>query len=190
MFRDLVLANRSYRRFHESEPIDEQTLRSLVDLARCTAAGANLQSLKYILSYTPERNAIVFSTLGWAGYLADWPGPTEGERPSAYIIVLGDTRISKNHFCDHGIASQTILLGAVEKSLGGCMFGSVDRDRLRSDLHIDECFEILLVIALGRPAEKVVLEPIGPDGSIKYYRDEASVHHVPKRALDEIILGN
>jgi len=188
MFRDLVLTNRSYRRFHESESIDEATLKSLVDLARCTPSAANLQSLKYILSYTPERNATVFATLGWAGYLTEWPGPVEGERPSAYIIILGDTRISKNFFCDHGIAAQTILLGATEMGYGGCMFGSIDRDKLRAELAIDERFEILLVIALGKPVEKVVLEEVGPDGSIKYYRDEAAVHHVPKRALDEIIV--
>ena len=188
MFRDLVLANRSYRRFHESESIDEATLKSLVDLARCTPSAANLQSLKYILSYTPARNATVFATLGWAGYLTDWPGPGQGERPSAYIVILGDTRISKNFFCDHGIAAQTILLGATEKGYGGCMFGSIDRDRLRVVLSIEEHFEILLVIALGKPIEKVALEGVGPDGSIKYYRDEAGVHHVPKRALDEVIL--
>lgn len=188
MFRDLVLANRSYRRFDKAAPIEEQTLRDLVDLARCTAAGANLQSLKYILSWTPERNSLIFSTLSWAGYLTEWPGPAEKERPTAYIVVLGDTSISKNHFCDHGIASQTILLGAVETGLGGCMFGSIDRDKLRQSLRIEEHLEILLVIALGKPTERVVLEPVGPDGSIKYYRDAKDVHHVPKRSLDEIIL--
>lgn len=190
MFRDLVLANRSYRRFHQNDSVDEQLLKSFVDLARCTAAGANLQSLKYILSWTPERNEVVFRTLSWAGYLADWPGPEEGERPAGYIVILGDTSISKNHFCDHGIAAQTILLAAAEQGLGGCMFGSIDRDRLRKDLDIDEKFEILLVLALGKPAENVVLEPVGPDGSIKYYRDAQGVHHVPKRSLDEIIVEN
>jgi nitroreductase len=189
MFRDLVLTNRSYRRFHENEGISEETLKSLIDLARCTASGANLQSLKYVLSWTPERNATVFSTLSWAGYLTDWPGPVEGERPSAYIIILGDTRISKNFFCDHGIAAQTILLGAVEKGYGGCMFGSIDRDKLRAELAIDEHFEIMLVIALGKPIETVALEEVGPDGNIKYYRDAAGVHHVPKRALNDIIVG-
>lgn len=189
MFRDLILANRSYRRFHESESISEETLKSLVDLARCTPSAGNLQSLKYILSWTPERNATVFSTLGWAGYLTDWPGPVEGERPSAYVVILGDTRISKNFFCDHGIAAQTILLGAVEKGYGGCMFGSIDRDKLRAELLIDEHFEIPLVIALGKPVEMVKLEEVGPDGSIKYYRDAASVHHVPKRRLEDIVVG-
>ena len=190
MFRDLVLANRSYRRFRESQSIDMDTLRSLIDLARCTPSAANLQPLRYVLTNTPQRNAIVFSTLAWAGYLSDWPGPITGERPSAYVVVLADTRIAKNVGCDHGIAAQTILLGAAEHGLGGCMFGSIDRDKLRAELAIDDCYEILLVIALGKPVEQVVLEDLKPDGSIRYYRDASAVHHVPKRSLDDIILEN
>ena len=189
MFRDLVLANRSYRRFDARESIDEQKVRSLVDLARCTPSAANLQPLKYVISCDSQRNATVFSTLSWAGYLADWAGPEEGERPTAYVIVLGDTRIAKSFGCDQGIAAQTILLGAVERGYGGCIFGSIDRDRLRRELSIEDHLEILLVIALGKPVETVVLEEVRGEGSIKYFRDEAGVHHVPKRALDEIVLG-
>lgn len=188
MFRDLVLKNRSYRRFQESQRIEAETLRSLVDLARCTPSAGNLQPLKYVISSTPERNAEVFSCLAWAGYLTEWPGPDEGERPSGYIIVLGDTRIAKGFGCDHGIAAQTILLGATELGLGGCMFGAINRNQLRSLLHIDDHFEILLVIALGKPVENVVIEDVDAGGSIRYYRDEASVHHVPKRKLEDIIL--
>ncbi len=188
MFRDLVLANRSYRRFQESERIEADTLRSLVDLARCTPSAGNLQPLKYIISCTPEKNAKVFSCLAWAGYLTEWPGPEEGERPSGYIVVLGDTRIAKVFGCDHGIAAQTILLGATELDLGGCMFGAINRDRLRSELGIEDHLEILLVIGLGRPVETVVLEDAAADGGIKYYRDEARVHHVPKRRLEDIVL--
>ncbi|MGB9619041.1 MAG: nitroreductase family protein [Armatimonadota bacterium] len=189
MFRDLVLANRSYRRFAQSEVIPESVLRELVDLARCTPSAANLQPLRYVLSCTPERNDLVFSTLSWAGYLPDWPGPAEGERPSAYIIILTDTEISKTGGCDHGIAAQTICLGAVEKGYGCCMFGSIDRDALRSHLQIPDRYHILLVIAIGKPIEKVVLEEVGPDGSIKYYRDADQVHHVPKRRLEDVILN-
>ncbi|MCE5199934.1 MAG: nitroreductase family protein [Armatimonadota bacterium] len=188
MLKDIVLANRSYRRFVESEHIDKSTLRELVDLARCSASGGNLQSLKYILSCTPEKNDLVFPATSWASYFTEWPGPDQGERPSAYIVILGDTSVSKNFFCDHGIAAQSILLGAAEKGLGGCMIGSINRDLLRQNLGIPETFEILLIIALGKPAEKVVLENVGPDGSIKYHRDADGVHHVPKRALDDIIL--
>ena len=188
MIADLILANRSYRRFDQNYEIDTETLRSLVGFARCSPSGANLQPLKYVLSNTPDRNALIFPATAWAGYLRDWPGPAEGERPSAYIVILGDTTISKNFGCDHGIAAQSILLGAVDMGLGGCMIGSIDRDLLRRSLAIPETYEILLVIALGKPVEKVVLEDVGSDGSIKYYRDADDVHHVPKRALDDIVL--
>ena len=189
VIKELVTANRSYRRFHEKEKVSRETLVELVDLARLSASAANLQPLKYILSADPERNRLIFPTLSWAGYLEDWPGPAEGERPAAYIVILGDTRITSSFGCDHGIASQNILLGAVERGLGGCLIGSIDRDRLRSALGIPDYLEILLVAALGRPAEKVVIEPVGPDGDIRYWRDHDGVHHVPKRALEEIIIG-
>lgn len=188
MLEDLVRKNRSYRRFHQDVPVDLETLRGLVNLARLSASGANMQPLKYILSCEPETNTRIFSHTRWAGYLKDWPGPVEGERPAAYIVILGDTEIRKSFGCDHGIAAQSIMLGAAERGLGGCMIGSIDHDGLRQALDIPEQYEILLVLALGKPKEKVVIEEVGPDGDIRYYRDAEGVHHVPKRSLDELIL--
>lgn len=187
--KDLIAGNRSYRRFAESETISRETLLELVDLGRLSASAANLQPLKYVVSCDPEQNRKIFPTLAWAGYLRDWPGPVEGERPSAYIVILGDTRISKNFGCDHGIACENILLGATELGLGGCMIGSINRDALREILNIPAHLEILLMIALGRPVEQVVIEPVGADGSIRYYRDRNGVHHVPKRRLEEVVIG-
>jgi nitroreductase len=189
MIRDLVLRNRSYRRFYQDESISEETLRELVDLARLSASGANLQPLKYVLSWEPEKNALIFPHLGWAGYLHDWPGPQAGERPAAYIVILGDTEIRKGFGVDHGIAAQSILLGATEQGLGGCIIASVKKQPLAESLGIPPRYEILLVLALGRPKETVVIDPVGPEGDIKYWRDEQSVHHVPKRALEDLIFG-
>ena len=189
MIEDLTRINRSYRRFHQEVPVEIETLEALVDLTRYCASASNLQPLRYILSCEPEKNASIFEHLGWAGYLTDWAGPPEGERPSAYIIVMGDTTVTKSFGCDHGIACQTILLGAAEKGLGGCMIGSVRRKELRQDLSIQKHLEILLVIALGKPKESVVVDSVGKDGDIKYWRDEKGIHHVPKRSLDEIIIG-
>lgn len=189
MIEDLIRGNRSFRRFHENEAVSLDTLKWLVNLGRLSASGANLQPLKYILSNEPGKNAAIFSCLAWAGYLKDWPGPAEGERPAAYIVILGDKEITQNFGVDHGIAAQSMLLGAREKGLGGCMIGSIQRDRLRDVLQIAPTFDILLVIALGKPKEKVVFEEAAPGESIKYYRDAQSVHHVPKRRLEDIILG-
>jgi len=189
VIRDLVIANRTCRRFYQEVAIELETLRELVDLARLSASASNRQPLKYILSCDPQKNALIFPCLGWAGALKDWPGPSEGERPSAYIVILGDTEIAKSFFCDHGIAAQSIFLGAREKGLGGCMHASVKRDELSKALGIPPRYEILLVLSLGKPKEKVVLETIGPDGDFNYWRDSDNVHHVPKRPLDDIIIG-
>ena len=187
--RDLVLRNRSYRRFYQEVDINLDTLRELVELAQLSASAMNLQPLKYVLSCEPEKNSLIFAHLGWAGYLKDWPGPCEGERPSAYIIMLGDTEISRSFGCDHGIAAQSILLGTAEKSLGGCMIGNIRKEELRRALEIPPRYEILLVLALGRPKETVVIETVEPGGDIKYWRDSNGVHHVPKRPLADLIIG-
>jgi len=187
-FRDLVIQNRSYRRFDEAKIIELSVLRELVDLARLSGSGGNIQPLKYILSNTPETNSTVFPCLAWAASLSDWDGPAEGERPSGYIIILGDTEIARGFGVDHGIASQSILLGATERGLGGCMIGSVKRKQLAEDLNISSRYEILLVLALGKPAEEVVLDQT-KDNITCYWRDEKDIHHVPKRSLDEIILA-
>src|SRR5512136_1423376 len=148
MMKDLVLQNRSYRRFHEDYRIEADAVRDLIDLARLCGSAGNLQPLRYIFSCDPEKNALIFPHLAWARYLKDWSGPCEGEKPTAHIVVLGDTDITRSFGCDCGIAAQTILLGAVEKGLGGCMIASIDRDGLRRALNIAPRFEILLVVAL------------------------------------------
>jgi nitroreductase len=189
MITELVKENSSCRRFYEDHAVAPETLKEFVNLARMSASGANLQPLKYILSCDPQKNAEIFSCLAWAGYLKDWPGPEEGERPAAYIVVLGDPSISESAGCDHGIAAQTILLGAREKGLAGCMLGSIDRNALRDSLNIPSQFKILLVLAIGKPKEEVVLETVGADNSIRYWRDNEGVHHVPKRKLEDIIVA-
>lgn len=186
--RDLIIANRSCRRFDQQAGIDTDTLKSFVDLARLSASAANLQPLKYILSTDPVKNREIFDCLVWAAYLKDWDGPEPGQQPAGYIVILGDHAITSNFRCDHGIAAQSILLGAVEKGYAGCMIAAINHKKLRTVLSPDESHEILLVIALGRPAEERRLEDLEPGGSIRYWRDKASVHHVPKRGLDEIVI--
>lgn len=185
--KDLVFRTRSYRRFNESHRIDYGTLESLVALARLSASGANRQPLKYLLYNSPEDCARVFPSLLWAAYLKEWEGPETGEHPSAYIIILGDKEITDGYGVDHGIAAQSIMLGATEAGLGGCMIASIIREKLREEFKIPERFEILLVLALGKPIENVIIEDIR-DGDVKYWRDEKKNHHVPKRSLDELII--
>ena len=189
MLKDLVARSRSFRRFDEEVAVTITILRELVDLARLSPSGANRQPLKFYLATEPALNERIFPCLGWAGYLKEWDGPEEGERPTGYVVILGDKEISQNFGVDHGIAAQSIMLGAAERELGGCIIASIDRDRLREALELNERYEILLVLALGKPAETVVVEPVGEEGEIKYWRDEEGIHHVPKRELEELIIG-
>ena len=187
MIKELVLKTRSIRRFIE-EPVNKETLLYLIDIARLSASAANLQPLKYIISFKDDMNNIIFPNLMWAGYLKEWKGPEKGERPSAYIIVMGDRSISKTFGCDHGIATQNILLGASELGLGCCIIGAIDRKKIIDQLHIPEKYEILHIIAMGKTGEKVMLEDMEMEDSVKYWRDEDDIHHVPKRSLDDILV--
>jgi len=189
LLEQLIRQNRSYRRFYQDFYIATGNLKYFINLARLAPSAKNLQPLKYLISNKNETNEKIFSCLSWAGYLKNWNGPEEGEKPSAYIIMLGDNRIEKNISCDHGIAAQSILLGAIEKGFGGCIIASIDKKRLRKEFSVEDHYEILLVIALGKPRETVVINEIGPDEDIKYWRDENMVHHVPKRNIDDIILN-
>lgn len=189
MIKNLITSNRSIRRFDANFKVGKETLRDLVDLARLSPSAGNLQPLKFYLSWSEETKNKIFRCLRWARALKDWPGPAENERPGAYIVILGDKRLAKNFCHDTGIAAQSILLGAVEQGLGGCMIASCDRKALRQALNFEDNLEIQLVIALGKPAETVVIETLEEDGNTNYYRDENDVHHVPKRPLDAIILN-
>lgn len=187
MIRELLMRNRSYRRFDENVAISAEQLISWIGLARYTASGRNAQPLKYIPIRTREDRERLFPSLGWAGYLTDWDGPAPGERPSAYVIIVNDTEIATNYFCDDGINAQTILLGAVEDGFGGCMIASLKKEAIRQAFSIPERYQILMVLALGKPIESVVLEDM-KDGNYKYWRDASDVHHVPKRSLEELII--
>lgn len=186
--KDLVYKNRTYRRFDESVEIDMAILEELIDLARVTSSAGNRQALKYVLVTDPQMRKSVFQNIYWARDLPDWPGPSEGERPTAYIIAFQDESISPNILWDLGLAVQSITLGAVERGLGGCQFGSFDRNKIKPALGIeDENLKPLMVLALGKPIEKVVLEEWQPGEEIKYYRDEDGTHFVPKRTLQDIV---
>jgi nitroreductase len=189
-FDSLVRVSRTYRRFDEKHAISPDTMRHLIECARVTPSGGNMQTLRYSCTCSPEWNAKVFSTLAWAGYLPEWGGPKPGERPAGYVVICNDPSLRKvTPEIDVGIAAQTIVLAAASQGLGGCMFGSVRRDRLKELLGLPAGLEVSLVIALGKPVERVVIDEVQKDGSIKYWREPDGTHHVPKRPLSELLLG-
>jgi len=194
MVQKLIEQNRSYRRFRQETHISEEDLVSFIEAVRYSPSPRNQQALKFILVNDAEMNSKLFPHLSWAGALSDWNGPDEGERPSAYIIILGDNSIIPEgkktyHEVASGIAAQSILLAAVEKGYGGCMIAAIQRKPIRELFNIDNKFEILLVLALGQPKENVVIEEMPENGNYNYWRDDQMIHHVPKRSLKDIIIN-
>lgn len=189
--QEIIARTRSFRRFFEKDRISRDTLYELIDLARLGGSARNGQVWQYMVANEPEICEKIFPFLGWAGYLPDWKGPVEGERPSAYILCY----LNKNWLkgpesfaqFDLGIATQNLLLGAMEKRIGGCRIGAFNPN-LASLFKLPGHLELSLVIALGKPRETVIIEECKDEEDIRYWRDENEVHHVPKRSFSSCLL--
>ncbi|MEN6385782.1 MAG: nitroreductase family protein [Phycisphaerales bacterium] len=181
---EVIKSRRSIRRFSQ-EKLDRNLLIDLIEAARCAPAGANIQSLEYVIVDEPQLTNQVFETLAWAGHVRPKRNPQPNQRPTAYIIVLSDSEIKKDAHVDAAAAIENILLAAWSKGIGSCWLGSVDRMKLIEILKIAEKYQIDSVVALGKPAETPVMEDAAE--STKYYLDDKDVLHVPKRPLKKIL---
>lgn len=191
MFKDLVKVNRSYRGYDESRRITREELLEMVDCARLTASSVNQQPLRYYLAWEKEEVDKIQGMTKWARQLPQMELPHKGMCPTAFIVICQDLRVSDSMARfqkDVGIAAQTILLAATEMGLGGCMIGNFGAGTVRQGLELPEHLAPMLIVALGKPAEKIVLQEIEMGESTAYYRDEADVHYVPKHRLEDIVL--
>lgn len=184
---ELICKRRTIRKFKQI-PIEREVLEKLANAARIAPSASNLQPLKYALVYEPEMVKRVFGQVKWAGYITPYGNPGEGEEPTAYIAVLVDTEVRKNGYeSDVGAAVENIILAALEEDIGACWMGAIDREAIRSILSIPDRYIINAMVALGYPSETPQIED--ENGSIKYYKDDSGVLHVPKRKLKDIIIN-
>ena len=186
-FLELAKANRSCRRFNETTPVGMDVLDHMVEAARHTASAMNKQPLRYALVADPAVCAGIFPGLAWAGYIKGWPGPAQGERPTAYVVICHDGEPGPWSKVDLGIVAQTMMLAAREKGFGGCMLGALKKDVIAKAVGLPEGLEMMMVLALGKPAEDVIVEELAPDGDFKYWRAADDTFHVPKRGVSELV---
>lgn len=183
---DLIRQRRTIRKFRQ-ERLERALLEKLVDAARLAPSANNMQPLKYIIVDDANTTEQFFQYVKWAGYIAPAGNPGEGEKPVAYIVILLDTQVRTTGFeLDVGAAAQNIFITALEEGVGSCWMGAIDRNGIRKFLNIPERYDINSVAALGYPAESPVT--VEENGSIRYYKDELGVLHVPKRKLEDVIL--
>ena len=188
---DLIRENRSYRGFDETRKITREELLQMVEGARLSASSVNRQPLKYVLIYEPEKVAQFQPLTRWARNLPQLKLPHPGKCPTAFIVICQDKRIDENlnrYQRDIGIAAQSMLLLAVEMGLGGCMIGNFTAGDVHAQLKLPEEIVPMLIVAVGKPDEKIVLTEVEKDGNTAYYRDEDDTHYVPKRKLEDLIL--
>ena len=188
--KNLLFASRSYRSFDESVKITDEMLADWVDHVRYAPSSINLQMLKFV-AVTDE--ALCEKLLGntrWAGKLKDVKLPPIGHAPVAYVVICADSNITptaQTFDKDVGICAQTIMLAAAESGFGGCMIGSFAPDAVAEILNLGKSLVPKLVLALGKPDERVELVDEAPDGSVTYYR-EGGIHYVQKRNLENILI--
>ncbi|HIV03091.1 MAG TPA: nitroreductase family protein [Candidatus Aphodoplasma excrementigallinarum] len=191
MLKDLVIKNRSYRGYDPSRKVTREELAGFVDCARLSPSSVNAQPLKYYLASSEEDTAKLQPLTKWAAALPDITLPHPGKCPPAFIVICQDTAISDaptRFLRDVGIAAQTILLAATEAGLGGCMIGNFNARAVSEALQLNDTLRPMLLVAIGKPDETVVLTEAAAGGSVQYYRDENDVHYVPKRRLEDILL--
>lgn len=183
---DLIRQRRTIRKFLQKR-LERALLEKLVDAARLAPSANNMQPLKYIIVSGEEKTEQFFKYVKWAGYIAPAGNPGEDEKPVAYIVILLDTQVRETGYeLDVGAAAQNIFITAQEMGVGSCWMGAIDREGIRKLLSIPERYTINTVVALGYPAESPITEE--ESGSIRYYKDESGILHVPKRKLEDVIL--
>ena len=185
----LAARSRSCRRFDASRPISRETLLSLIECARMAPTGANRQPLRFYPITDSAVKETLFPQLHWAMALPDWAGPEAEERPTAYIVILADTRLApaERVSIDVGIAAQTIALAAAAEHLGLCMLGAFKKEDVHTLLQLPEHLLPVLILALGYPAETPVLCDVPENGDVRYFRTPDGIHHVPKRSLQALL---
>ena len=179
-----ILSRRSIRKFQQ-RGISIEKLKKFVNAARLAPSAANLQPLEFFIVNKKDLCDNVFKALNWAGYITPKWTPDENQRPTAYIITIVAEPNNKWYQRDVSFATENIILAAEEEDIGSCVICKIDKEKLRKALEIPNNMVIDSVIALGYKAEKSVIEDYVD--TVKYWRDEKEIMHVPKRKLKDII---
>lgn len=189
--KEAISKTRTFRRYDSDVPVTEEVVLKLIDVARLGGSARNGQPWQYMAVVDDELCQLIFPHLGWAGYLTNWKGPAPDERPGGYILcILNHDRLNvgiKDSMVDLGIGTQNMLLAATTMGIGGCRIGSISPS-LHTLFTIPSHLTIELIIAIGGPAEQVIVDESSNEQDTRYWRDSVGGHHVPKRSLNETLI--
>ncbi len=181
---DAIVSRRTKRKYTQQR-VSRDLLETLVEYARFTPTGANLQPLKFAI-IDGDRAEEVFPLTKWSGYHPE-DAPKADEQPPSYIAILGDNEIKSNgqFETDAGAAGVVICLAAEELGLSTCWLGSIKREEIKELLKLSKKYSLLYLIAVGYSDQKASFIDCNTD--VKYFMKD-DVLTVPKRTKDEILI--
>ena len=180
----LLAKNRSTRGFDTSFKVRKDQLVLLVEAARLAPSARDQQVLRFRL-VTEEEAHLVVPHIRLGGALPELNLPLEGTEPNAFVVICTDKE-SRYVDMDLGIATQTMLLRAVEMGLNGVCIAAFDHEAVRETLNLPLTPQ--LIVAIGRSAEHIEVVDIAEGDSTTYYRKNGT-HYVPKLRTEDLILG-
>lgn len=183
--RRLLAKNRSYRGYDPQFHVREDQLRSIIEVNTLTPSARNEQVLRFrpVLEDEAEK---VLPHIRLGAALPDLHLPLPGTDPRAFILICSTVDETRYVSIDLGIAAQSMLLRATEMGLNGICIGAFDRRAIREAFDLPR--DPILILAIGKGAERIELDPVGAGESLNYYRRDG-VHHVPKLRLEELLIG-
>ena len=181
---NLLLRNRSYRGYDSSFVVRDDQLRRIIEVATLCPSARNQQVLRFRPVRGDEARAML-SHIRLGGALPELHLPFAGTEPNAFIVICSTVEESKYVDIDLGIVAQSMLLQATEIGLGGICIGAFDHNEVAELLHLP--YKPLLVVAIGKPRERIVLKACNEGDSLTYYREEG-IHYVPKININDLII--
>jgi nitroreductase len=179
----LLAKNRSTRGFDASFKVRHDQLLSLIEAARLSPSAMNQQVLRYRL-VTDEEAHLVLPHIRLGGALPELGLPLPGTEPNAFVVICTDKE-GRYVDIDMGIATQTILLRAVEMGLNGVCIAAFDKEKVCEALQLPLTPQ--LIIAIGRSAERIEVVEIAEGENQRYYRNNGT-HFVPKIKIEDLII--
>ena len=180
----LLAKNRSHRAYDPTFIVREDQLRRIIEVNTRTPSARNQQVLRFRAVLADEA-AKVRPHIRMGAALPELNLPAVGTEPNAYIIVCATVPETREVSIDLGISVQSMLLQATEIGLNGLCIAAFDREKIKSEFNLP--YDPLLIVAIGRGADRIELTEISAADDHRYYRRDG-VHYVPKVALDELII--
>ena len=148
---DSVLLGRQSIRSFRAEPVSDEQLEDLVEIARHAPSWMNKQCWHFII----VTDTLSIQDIAKTSLTNHWM-----KQAPAVIIVSADPHLSGTregidyYLVDATIAMDHLILSAASKGLGTCWIGSFNEKKLKEILGIPPRIRIIALTPIGYPKEK------------------------------------